>query len=96
MDRRTFEDSLAATTPPADIPAAAQALWYERRGDWKRAHEIAQEIPGSDGAWVHAYLHRREGDTANAAYWYRQAGQPIARGNLDEEWRSIVEALLKA
>jgi hypothetical protein len=96
MDRLTFEDSLAAKTPPAGVSAAAQALWHERRGDWARAHEIAQEIPGRDGAWVHAYLHRREGDAANAAYWYRQAGQPVARGDLDEEWGTLVEALLTA
>jgi hypothetical protein len=94
MDRRTFEGSLTADTPPNDVSPAALALWYERRGDWTRAHEIAQEIPGHEGAWVHAYLHRREGDTANAAYWYRQAGQPVARGDLDEEWGAIVEALL--
>ena len=71
-----------------------RALWHERRGDWDRAHEIAQEIAGPDAAWVHAYLHRREGDQSNAAYWYRQAGHPVVRGDLDEEWRGLVEALL--
>jgi hypothetical protein len=71
-----------------------RALWHERRGDWDRAHEIAQEVAGPDGAWVHAYLHRREGDQSNAAYWYRQAGCPLVRGDLDEEWRGLVEALL--
>jgi hypothetical protein len=70
------------------------ALWHERRGDWTRAHEIAQEIDDETGAWVHAYLHRREGDESNAAYWYRRAGKPIARAGLDDEWRAIVEALL--
>jgi hypothetical protein len=90
-----FEASLQESTPPAGVPGALEALWYERRGDWHRAHEIAQDIAGTDGSWVHAYLHRREGDHSNAAYWYRRAGKPVARGNLDEEWRAIVEALLK-
>ncbi len=92
---KTFDISLDGTAPPADVPRAAQALWHERHGDWARAHEIAQGIEGPDGAWVHAYLHRREGDESNAAYWYRRAGKPIARGSLDDEWRAIVEALLK-
>jgi hypothetical protein len=63
---------------------------------WTRAHEIAQDIETADAAWVHAYLHRREGDQSNAAYWYRRAGKPVARGSLDGEWRAIVTALLAA
>jgi hypothetical protein len=90
-----FEASLQDAAPPAGGHAALAALWHERRGDWDRAHEIAQDIAGSVGSWIHAYLHRREGDQSNAAYWYRQAGKPVARGNLDEEWRAIVEALLE-
>jgi len=88
VDLPEFEASLRGS-------GALEALWHERRGDWDRAHEIAQDIAGSDGSWVHAYLHRREGDLSNAAYWYRHAGKPVARGNLDDEWRAIVEALLK-
>lgn len=94
VDLSQLEDSLQSSAPPVGIPRALEALWHERRGNWDRAHEIAQEIAGSDGAWVHAYLHRREGDESNAAYWYRQAGKPIARTNLDDEWRAIVRALL--
>jgi hypothetical protein len=90
-----FEASLNGSAPPPGAPGALAALWHERRGDWNRAHEIAQDIAASAGSWVHAYLHRREGDQSNAAYWYRQAGKPVARGSLDEEWRAIVEALLK-
>jgi hypothetical protein len=96
VDAVNFEDSLQQTTPPSGLSRALEALWHERRGDWNRAHEIAQEIPGPEGAWVHAYLHRREGDESNAAYWYNQAAKPIARGGLDDEWRAIVDALLKA
>ena len=69
-------------------------MWHERRGDWTKAHEIAQDDDSRDAAWVHAYLHRREGDQSNAAYWYRQAAKPVIRGSLDQEWREIVEALL--
>ena len=71
------------------------ALWWDGKGDWARAHEVAQEVDGSDGAWVHAYLHRKEGDAGNAGYWYRRAGRPVATGELREEWERIVEALLQ-
>jgi hypothetical protein len=90
-----FEASLHASAPPAGVHGALEALWHERRGDWDRAHEIAQDIAGTDGSWVHAYLHRREGDQSNAAYWYRRAGKPVMRGDLDDEWREIVESFLK-
>jgi hypothetical protein len=95
VDLMTFEQSLNRTTPPGGLARVVEALWHERRGDWNRAHEIAQNLPGADAAWVHAYLHRREGDQSNAAYWYRQAAKPIMHGALDDEWRSIVEALLR-
>jgi hypothetical protein len=95
MDVSAFEASLAHPSPPRDLPALLQALWHERRGDWRRAHEIAQDLETADAAWVHAYLHRREGDQSNAAYWYRHAGQPVRRGDLDEEWRAIADALLR-
>ena len=94
VDRSIFEESVKQTAPPAGITPALEALWHERRGDWDKAHRIAQDIAGPEGAWVHAYLHRREGDQANAAYWYERAAQPVASGSLDDEWRSIVEALL--
>ena len=95
MDLAQFEESLQSATPPEGAPPLLEALWHERRGNWDRAHEIAQDIAGSDGSWVHAYLHRREGDQSNAAYWYRRAGKPVARGDLDEEWRAVVDTLLK-
>lgn len=94
MNLVTFEESLQGVSPPEGVPPALAALWHERKGNWERAHEIAQDIDGADGSWVHAYLHRREGDQSNAAYWYRQARKPVVRGSLDQEWREIVEALL--
>lgn len=94
MTLSEFETSLRGRVPPANISPLAQALWYERRGDWTRAHEITQDIDTDDASWVHAYLHRREGDLSNARYWYRHAGRAPATGTLDDEWRSIVETLL--
>jgi dihydrofolate reductase len=65
------------------------------KGDWKRAHESAQQDEGIEGAWVHAYLHRKEGDQGNAAYWYNRAGKPVCHEPLDAEWLRIARALLK-
>ncbi|MGI4827772.1 MAG: hypothetical protein ACRYFU_06230 [Janthinobacterium lividum] len=70
------------------------AMRFDAEGDWQQAHVVAQEIEDRDGAWVHAYLHRKEGDRMNAAYWYRRAGQPIATGEFSAEWEAIVRALL--
>ena len=89
-----FEASLAEAAPPADLAPLLQALWHEAKGDWDRAHAIAQDDPGADGAWVHAYLHRVEGDLGNAGYWYRRAGRPASDAPLREEWRTIAGAML--
>jgi hypothetical protein len=89
-----FEASLTNPAPPAGVRPLLQALWHERRGDWTRAHEITQDIDSRDASWVHAYLHRREGDLANARYWYTHAGKRPQTGSLDDEWRTIVETLL--
>jgi hypothetical protein len=79
----------------AEFEGALLALWWDVKGDWARAHEIAQDVPGADGAWVHAYLHRKEGDTGNAGYWYRQAGRSVATGDLRVEWEGIVGKMLE-
>ena len=92
----TFKASLASRTPPAGLAAVLVALWHDGRGDWDAAHRVAQDVDDPDGAWVHAYLHRKEGDAGNAAYWYRRANRPIARGPLDDEWHTIAAALLDA
>jgi len=70
------------------------ALWYDARGDWHRAHTIAQDVDDAGGAWVHAYLHRKEGDLGNAGYWYQRAGRDVASDPLDAEWERIAAALL--
>ena len=79
----------------ATYEGALLALWWDGRGDWEKAHTIAQEVDGPEGAWVHAYLHRKEGDVSNAGYWYRRAGQPVAKGDLRAEWEAMVGALLQ-
>ena len=87
--------SLSAPTPPAGLQGALLAMWHDGRGDWEGAHRVAQDIADADGSWIHAYLHRKEGDTGNAAYWYRRAGKPVATVSLDAEWEQIVTALLR-
>ena len=94
----TFEEFRASLTRPDPPPAldwALQALWWDAQGHWDRAHARAQ-VDGADpsAAWVHAYLHRKEGDLANAGYWYRRAGRPVARDELEAEWVAIASALL--
>jgi hypothetical protein len=89
-----FRQSLSGTEPPAGFSCALAGLWWDAKGDWKRAHESAQQDEGVGGSWVHAYLHRKEGDQGNAAYWYSRAGKPVCREPLDVEWISVVKALL--
>ena len=94
----TFEAFLEmkdSGTIPEDIPLLLQALLLDAMGDWDSAHRIAQNDPASDGSWVHAYLHRKEGDLGNAAYWYRNAGKTMPDLSLPEEWEYIALALLK-
>jgi len=89
-----FHQSLSATEPPARLSHALAGLWWDAKGDWARAHESAQQDEGPEGSWVHAYLHRKEGDHDNAAYWYSRAGKPMCWEPLDAEWMSIVRCLL--
>ncbi|MCS7208410.1 MAG: hypothetical protein NZ874_02460, partial [Fimbriimonadales bacterium] len=89
-----FIASLASDAPP-DVPPPLLGLWYDAKGDWDRAHKIVQDDASSESAWVHAYLHRKEGDISNAHYWYRRAGKPPFSGTLESEWEQIASALLK-
>jgi hypothetical protein len=75
------------------LPPLLAAMWHDARGDWDGAHHFAQAAPSALGAWVHAYLHRKEGDLANADYWYRRAGRRRPGVPLDTEWAEIVQAL---
>jgi hypothetical protein len=96
MTLAEFQRSLAAKTPPRDLAPPLKALWWAAKGDWDKAHKIVMDEDGRDAAWVHAYLHRVEGDADNAAYWYGQAKRPVASGALDAERTAIVTALLDA
>ncbi len=94
MDFAAFRKSVTAKAPPAGVPAAIAALWWDAKGDWDQAHKLADSDHDHDGSWVHAYLHRKEGDRGNASYWYRRAGKPVATGTLEAEWTAIAKALL--
>jgi hypothetical protein len=82
--------------PPANLSAALKALWHDARGDWAQAHGVAQDDSSKAGSWVHAYLHRKEGDTDNAGYWYAKAARsrPADDVTLRDEWEQIVRELL--
>jgi hypothetical protein len=95
MSLDDFRTSLSEARVPPGLSAVLRALWHDGKGDWHAAHEVAQDVHDPDGARVHAYLHRKEGDAANAAYWYRQAGQPVCREALNDEWESLVTAFLQ-
>ena len=94
MKLKEFKESVANHTPPTGISLVLQALWHEAKGDWDAAHDLLQGQNDRTGAWVHAYLHRKEGDNSNAAYWYSRAGRTLPQQSLQAEWEEIVEALL--
>jgi hypothetical protein len=89
-----FRASLSGTAPAPHLEPPLAALWWAAKGEWDTAHTIVMNEETAEAAWVHAYLHRVEGDLGNAGYWYRQAGQPVAKDSLEAEWERIVSALL--
>jgi hypothetical protein len=94
MTVEELKKSLTNTTPPQSLPPLLKALWFDAKGDWTASHELAQEVETNDGSWVHAYLHRKEGDESNASYWYRKAGKKLPAISLEKEWEEIAAALL--
>ncbi len=96
MSPSAFRRSLSSKRPPADLSLALQALWWAGKDDWDKAHKIVMDEDAADCAWVHAYLHRVEGDLDNARYWYRQARREATSGELAAEWSAIAAALLTA
>ena len=94
MNLDIFKGSLTQAAPPPGLSLAIQALWWEAKGDWDKAHECAQAQDDLTGARVHAYLHRREGDATNARYWYRRNGETLPGTPLEVEWESLARALL--
>ncbi len=95
MDLDAFKASLADDAAPDGLSRALQARWHQAKGDWEKAHALAQAEDDTSGAWVHAHLHRVEGDEGNAGYWYRRAGKPHSTAPLGEEWEEIAAALLQ-
>lgn len=94
MELQNFIYSLNQETPPPAISAYLQALWYDGKGNWDMAHTVIQDIDDEKAAWVHAYLHRKEGDNGNARYWYSRAGKIFPAVSLQQEWEIIVKAFL--
>jgi hypothetical protein len=92
----TIDEFRKSRTEPVGLTAPLRAMWHDANGDWDSAHRIAQDDDSREAAWVHAYLHRREGDDGNAGYWYARAGRSAARGSLETEWQEIVGALMRS
>jgi len=90
----TAAELKAAPARPSGLRAEVLAMWQDARGDWAGAHATVQDLETPAAAWVHAYLHRREGDQQNARYWYTRADRPVAKGSLEDEWLAIVDELL--
>ena len=94
MTLEEFQQSIGGNSPPEQLSFALAGLWWDAKGDWNWAHESAQQDEGRAGSWVHAYLHRKEGDQSNAEYRYNRAGKPPCRSSFEQEWREITESLL--
>jgi hypothetical protein len=95
MNLSEFKRTLSKAKPPAGLSAALMALWWAAQDKWDEAHKIVMDEPDKECAWVHAYLHRVEGDLENARYWYRRAQRPVSTKPLAPEWDAIAEALLQ-
>jgi hypothetical protein len=94
MTVEEFRASLNSPAPPEGLPIPVQALWWDAKGDWARAHDLVNEMDTADAMAVHAYLHRKEGQDWNADYWYRRAGRKFHRPELDDEWQALAADLV--
>jgi hypothetical protein len=94
LNPEAFADSIAQSQPPVGLSLALEALWWDAKGDWEKAHQCAQARDDASGMRVHAYLHRKEGDQSNAAYWYRRCDATPSTLALDAEWEELVRAFL--
>ncbi|RFM30605.1 hypothetical protein DXN05_02100 [Deminuibacter soli] len=90
-----FVATLSNTQPPVNVNVYLKALWYDKKGDWEKAHDLIEDIPEKKASWIHAYLHRKQGDQWNADYWYNRAGHPSSTLSLEDEWKTIVKHLLE-
>jgi hypothetical protein len=94
MNVSSFKESLSGKEPPQNSSVYLNALWYDAKGEWDKAHKLIQDIKDVNASWIHAYLHRKEGDTGNADYWYSRAGKKRSPVSLEKEWEEIVAALI--
>ena len=94
MNLTDFKTSLQAARPPENMSVYLEALWYDAKGDWDKAHHLVDSLEDKQSCWVHAYLHRKEGDNGNAGYWYRKAGKQVPSYPLEKEWEEIATAFL--
>ena len=94
MDLFTFKASLLNSQPPTDISVYLLALWYDAKGDWHKAHETIQHVTTNNASWIHAYLHRKEGDQFNADYWYTKAGKKRPTVDLQQEWADLAATFI--
>jgi hypothetical protein len=95
MDIKEFNATLSGQFPPQSLSAPLAALWWDAKGDWTQAHSLIDELESPEGMAVHAYLHRKEGDPSNAAYWYARSGRQFHRETLEAEWQALVEGLAR-
>jgi hypothetical protein len=93
MTLADFITSLSLEAPPQGLTSYSRALWWDGKGNWQKAHDIIEDLGDDTAAWVHAYLHRKEGDNGNARYWYARAGRKMPEIPLKEEWEAMVKAL---
>jgi hypothetical protein len=94
MTLSEFKEQVETEEAPVHLSVYLRALWYDAKGDWKLAHDLVDQMPGADAAYVHAYLHRKEGDQFNADYWYRRSGRPRPQLSLEKEWEELVSYFL--
>lgn len=92
--RAEFEESLGGERPPVEFSPLVSALWNARSGNWEAAHLLVQDDEAPDAAWLHAWLHRKEGDEGNAGYWYTRARRPHSHDSLDAELETILSTVL--
>jgi hypothetical protein len=95
MSKSLFYESLTEPLPPAHFSVLLKSLWYDKKGDWKTAHDLVDSLAGAEAAWVHAYLHRKEGDSWNADYWYGRAKKVRPSSTLEDEWEELVSHFIK-
>lgn len=94
MTLSEFQNSLGLSSPPTGLNELLKALWFDGKGDWASGHNLIQDLETKEAAWIHAYLHRKEGDESNARYWYSRAGKKFPKVDLKQEWNEIVKELL--